>query len=231
MKATSTAPRSARSPSRRPEDRAGRRRRRHRAQGQDPGQGRRDHRRRRHVRRQAEVLPAGAGGRPRQGVLFSVHLKATMMKVSDPSSSATWCPCSTRTCWPSTPTRSSRRASTPTTASATCTPRSRACPPSSRPPSPPTSTRPTRHAARAGHGHSDRGITNLHVPSDVIVDASMPAMIRDSGKMWNAAGELQDAKAVIGPLLRRRLPGRDRGLQGQRRLQSGHDGQRAQTSA
>ncbi|AMA46142.1 NADP-dependent isocitrate dehydrogenase [Pseudomonas alabamensis] len=45
--------------------------------------------------------------------------------------------------------------------------------------------------------NSDKGITNLHVPSDVIVDASMPAMIRDSGKMWNAAGELQDAKAII----------------------------------
>jgi isocitrate dehydrogenase len=44
---------------------------------------------------------------------------------------------------------------------------------------------------------SDRGITNLHVPSDVIVDASMPAMIRTSGQMWNAAGEQQDAKAVI----------------------------------
>ncbi|OZI55021.1 NADP-dependent isocitrate dehydrogenase [Bordetella genomosp. 5] len=45
--------------------------------------------------------------------------------------------------------------------------------------------------------NSDKGITNLHVPSDVIVDASMPAMIRDSGKMWNAAGKLEDAKAVI----------------------------------
>ncbi len=45
--------------------------------------------------------------------------------------------------------------------------------------------------------NSDKGITNLHVPSDIIVDASMPAMIRDSGKMWNAAGELQDTKAVI----------------------------------
>ena len=44
---------------------------------------------------------------------------------------------------------------------------------------------------------SDRGITNLHVPSDVIVDASMPAMIRQSGQMWNAAGETQDCKAVI----------------------------------
>ncbi|OZI40193.1 isocitrate dehydrogenase (NADP(+)) [Bordetella genomosp. 1] len=45
--------------------------------------------------------------------------------------------------------------------------------------------------------NSDKGITNLHVPSDVIVDASMPAMIRDSGKMWNAAGKLEDTKAVI----------------------------------
>jgi isocitrate dehydrogenase len=44
---------------------------------------------------------------------------------------------------------------------------------------------------------SDRGITNLHVPSDVIIDASMPAAIRSSGKMWNAAGELQDTKFVI----------------------------------
>ena len=45
--------------------------------------------------------------------------------------------------------------------------------------------------------NSDKGITNLHVPSDVIVDASMPAMIRTSGQMWNAAGEQQDTKAVI----------------------------------
>ncbi len=44
---------------------------------------------------------------------------------------------------------------------------------------------------------SDRGITNLHVPSDIIIDASMPAMIRTSGQMWNEAGEQQDAKATI----------------------------------
>jgi isocitrate dehydrogenase len=44
---------------------------------------------------------------------------------------------------------------------------------------------------------SDRGITNLHVPSDVIIDASMPAMIRTSGQMWNRAGDQQDTKAVI----------------------------------
>ena len=44
---------------------------------------------------------------------------------------------------------------------------------------------------------SDNGITNLHVPSDVIIDASMPAMIRTSGKMWNSEGNTQDTKAVI----------------------------------
>ncbi|MFB1021615.1 MAG: NADP-dependent isocitrate dehydrogenase, partial [Vicingaceae bacterium] len=45
--------------------------------------------------------------------------------------------------------------------------------------------------------HSGKGITNLHVPSDVIIDASMPAMIRTSGMMWNGEGNLQETKAVI----------------------------------
>lgn len=45
--------------------------------------------------------------------------------------------------------------------------------------------------------NSEKGITNLHVPSDVIIDASMPAMIRTSGQMWNAKGQLQDTKAII----------------------------------
>jgi isocitrate dehydrogenase len=45
--------------------------------------------------------------------------------------------------------------------------------------------------------NSDKGITNLHVPSDVIIDASMPAMIRTSGQMWNTEGSQQDTKAII----------------------------------
>ena len=53
------------------------------------------------------------------------------------------------------------------------------------------------HSADLAMVNSDRGITNLHVPSDVIIDASMPAMIRTSGQMWNAEGKLQDTKAVI----------------------------------
>lgn len=44
---------------------------------------------------------------------------------------------------------------------------------------------------------SDKGITNLHVPSDIIIDASLPAMLRSSGKMWNKDGKLQDTKAVV----------------------------------
>ncbi len=44
---------------------------------------------------------------------------------------------------------------------------------------------------------SDKGITNLHVPNDVIIDASMPAAIRSSGKMWGADGKLHDTKAII----------------------------------
>ena len=45
--------------------------------------------------------------------------------------------------------------------------------------------------------NSDKGITNLHVPSDIIIDASMPAMIRNSGKMWDKNGNLQDTKAIV----------------------------------
>lgn len=44
---------------------------------------------------------------------------------------------------------------------------------------------------------SDRGITNLHAPNDIIIDASMPVVVRDSGKMWNKMGELEDCKCVI----------------------------------
>ena len=76
---------------------------------------------------------------------------------------------------------------------------------------------------------SDKGITNLHVPSDVIVDASMPAMIRTSGHMWGPDGEEADTLAVIpDSLLRRRLPGRHRRLPRPRRLRPGHDGLGAQ---
>jgi isocitrate dehydrogenase len=53
------------------------------------------------------------------------------------------------------------------------------------------------HGPELAMVNSDRGITNLHVPSDIIVDASMPAMIRKSGQMYNSEGKLQDTKAII----------------------------------
>ena len=53
------------------------------------------------------------------------------------------------------------------------------------------------HGPELAMVNSDRGITNLHVPSDVIIDASMPAMIRKSGQMYNSEGKLQDTKAII----------------------------------
>ena len=73
--------------------------------------------------------------------------------------------------------------------------------------------------------NSDKGITNLHVPSDVIVDASMPAMIRIGGSMWGPDGQEADTLAVIpDSSLRRGLPGRHRRLQGPRRLRPDDDG-------
>ncbi len=53
------------------------------------------------------------------------------------------------------------------------------------------------HGPEIAMVNSDKGITNLHVPSDIIIDASMPAMIRTSGKMYNSDGKLQDTKAII----------------------------------
>ena len=53
------------------------------------------------------------------------------------------------------------------------------------------------HGPELAMVNSDKGITNLHVPSDIIIDASMPAMIRTSGQMYNSEGKLQDTKAII----------------------------------
>jgi isocitrate dehydrogenase len=120
-------------------------------------------------------------------VLFSLHLKATMMKVSDPiifghavrSSS----PTSSRS---TAPPRAARRG--PNNGSATSSAKIGAARPNAREIE---ADIERAYAERPGLAmvNSDKGITNLHVPSDVIVDASMPAMIRTSGQMWNADGK------------------------------------------
>jgi isocitrate dehydrogenase len=132
-----------------------------------------------------------------QGVLFSVHLKATMMKVSDPIIFGH----AVRAFFPfvfgehadelsSAGVNANDGMAALTKALEELDAESRAA---------------VQEAIDAAYRDgpslamvdSDRGITNLHVPSDVIVDASMPAALRTSGQMWNAAGELQDTKFVI----------------------------------
>ena len=147
-----------------------------------------------------------------EGVLFSIHLKATMMKVSDPIIFGHAVRAYVRRRSSSALRRLARRRrrSTPTTAFGALLIAIDALPARRAGRDP----RRDRRRLRRGPGviamvDSDRGVTNLHVPSDVIVDASMPAAIRASGKMWNAAGELQDTNFVIPDhLLRRAVRGR-----------------------
>ncbi|HET8895736.1 MAG TPA: NADP-dependent isocitrate dehydrogenase, partial [Protaetiibacter sp.] len=132
-----------------------------------------------------------------RGVLFSIHLKATMMKVSDPIIFGH----AVRTYF-----ADAFAAHAATLAAAGADPNNGLADVLSRVAAlPDDAGRPLLEAiaARLATGpslamvDSDKGITNLHVPSDVIIDASMPAMIRTSGQMWNADGDPQDALAVI----------------------------------
>lgn len=145
----------------------------------------------------ASFIDAQIADAKRQGVLFSVHLKATMMKVSDPIMFGVVISEFYRDVLAKhaavlkqvgfNPNNGigdlyARIASLPETQQAQI-----------------KADIDAEYAQRPGLAmvNSDKGITNLHVSSDVIIDASMPAMIRDSGKMWDAEGKLQDIKAVI----------------------------------
>jgi len=132
-----------------------------------------------------------------QGVLFSLHMKATMMKVSDPiifghAVKAFYAPVfekhgATFEKLGVDPNQGfgdveSKIATLPAAEREAIEADIQAC----------YADRPAMAMV-----NSDKGITNLHVPSDIIIDASMPPMIRDSGGMWNPDGDLQDCKAVI----------------------------------
>jgi isocitrate dehydrogenase len=133
----------------------------------------------------------------RQGVLFSLHLKATMMKVSDPILFGHAVKVFFGDVFARHGSALERVGANPNNGLASVLTALGKLPEAERA----AVEADIRTAFDTGPAvamvDSDRGITNLHVPSDVIVDASMPAMIRDSGKMWNAAGERQDTKAVI----------------------------------
>jgi isocitrate dehydrogenase len=132
-----------------------------------------------------------------KGVLFSVHLKATMMKVSDPIIFGHVVKVFFADVFAKHSAALASVGANPNDGLASVLSAIESLPADQR-----AAIEADIEAAYASGPalamvDSDRGITNLHVPSDVIVDASMPAMIRTSGKMWNSDGKEQDAKAVI----------------------------------
>ncbi|HSD78191.1 MAG TPA: NADP-dependent isocitrate dehydrogenase [Solirubrobacteraceae bacterium] len=132
-----------------------------------------------------------------RGVLFSLHLKATMMKVSDPIVFGHAVRAYFAGVFAEHGDALARAGASPNDGLAAVLTAIRELPDDEREAIEGAIGRAYETGPDLAMVDSDRGITNLHVPSDVIIDASMPAMIRASGKMWNAAGQQQDAKAVI----------------------------------
>ena len=132
-----------------------------------------------------------------QGVLFSIHLKATMMKVSDPILFGHAVTTYFAEVFAKHGATFERIGVNANDGLADVLSRVATLPESERAPIEADIAEVLASGPALAMVDSDKGITNLHVPSDIIVDASMPPMIRDSGKMWNAGGELQDTKAVI----------------------------------
>jgi isocitrate dehydrogenase len=133
----------------------------------------------------------------RQGVLFSVHLKATMMKVSDPIIFGHAVKVFFKDLFQKHGATLASIGVNPNNGFASVMEAIRTLPEAQR--------KEIESDIQAEYGrrpdlamvNSSKGITNLHVPSDVIIDASMPAMIRMSGQMWNKDNKGQEAKAVI----------------------------------
>jgi len=132
-----------------------------------------------------------------QGVLFSLHLKATMMKVSDPILFG----CAVRTFFAEVFTEHAatleRLGVDPNNGLGDLLAKLEGLPEAEADEIRAAIDERQARGPALAMVNSDKGITNLHVPSDVIIDASMPPLVRDGGAMWNPAGELQDVKAVI----------------------------------
>jgi len=133
----------------------------------------------------------------RQGVLFSLHLKATMMKVSDPIMFGVVVGEFYKDALARHADALRQVGFDPNNGIGDLYARIATLPAEQR--AAIEADLRAQYASRPALAmvNSDKGITNLHVPSDVIIDASMPAMIRDSGKMWDAEGRQQDTKALI----------------------------------
>jgi len=145
----------------------------------------------------AGFIDAQIADAKQQGVLFSVHLKATMMKVSDPIMFGVVIGEFYKDVLVNHAALLKQVGFNPNNGIGDLYARIASLPEAQQ--AQIKADIDAEYAQRPGLAmvNSDKGITSLHVSSDVIIDASMPAMIRDSGKMWNAEGKLQDIKAVI----------------------------------
>jgi isocitrate dehydrogenase len=132
-----------------------------------------------------------------KGILFSVHLKATMMKVSDPIIFGHVVKVFFADVFEKYQALLSKAGANPNNGLGQVLSALNSLPVSERTELMEAFEKALENGPDLAMVNSDKGITNLHVPSDVIIDASMPAMIRTSGKMWNKKGELQDTKAII----------------------------------
>ena len=132
-----------------------------------------------------------------RGVLFSVHLKATMMKVSDPILFGHAVTAYFADVFAQYGDELAAVGASPNDGLAAVLTAIQKLPADQREAIEKAIQATYESGPALAMVDSDRGITNLHVPSDVIIDASMPAAIRSSGQMWNAAGEQQDTKFVI----------------------------------
>jgi isocitrate dehydrogenase len=132
-----------------------------------------------------------------KGVLFSVHLKATMMKVSDPVLFGHVVQTYFADVFAQYGDELTSVGADPDDGVASILTALEKLPAGKREAIEKAITATYESGPGLAMVDSDRGITNLHVPSDIIIDASVPAAVRSSGRMWNAKGELQDTKFVI----------------------------------
>ncbi len=133
----------------------------------------------------------------KQGVLFSIHLKATMMKISDPKIFGHAVTVYYKDVFEKHGETLKKLGVDPDNGIGDLYAKIKALPDDQRKAIEADIQEVYKKRPPMAMVNSDKGITNLHVPSDIIIDASMPPVIRDSGKMWGPDGKAQDAKCVI----------------------------------
>jgi isocitrate dehydrogenase len=144
-----------------------------------------------------EFLEAQIEDAKKQGVLFSIHLKATMMKISDPKIFGHAVSVFFKDVFDKHKATFDKLGVDPDNGLGDLYAKIKALPEAERAAIEADIKAVYAERPAMAMVNSDKGITNLHVPSDIIIDASMPPVIRDSGKMWNPEGKLQDTKCVI----------------------------------